>query len=984
MRIWDNIVRMIGLESEESKLNRFEDIKKSYSEIEVKLDDLAHDFLVEKSLYKKRLEDPDNQSIKLRIKEKWDSYLKEHRQEISKAKKEYDILKSEVEKLSKDSTIKKNTQIKALETIKKAYQNNVISLDNYNQIINKTTKREKTLYSDFILFNENYEVLLLKRSTWETSNPGVWVLPGGHVDPGEDHLTAAKRELIEETGYSVYCEDIKVENVGSYDDDKCHIEYFQATINQKDQTPNLQWEEVRDVKWVPVDELKNYEMVFNMKENLMNILNLPIEEKTEIKKSDIVKSELENLYLEFTKELSTNIKKRNLLIEKGFVEEANTINDEIEKAKKDLSKLTKIKKLIYRDGKLILSTYHVKTGEHVIPDGAKESDTAVLVEDIQVGEQIEVITSKGEGVNGTIVNIEQDDKTGFHWIQLMNEDGKLKWVNINKIKGYTKKDKELEAKERIAIDIPGLHNLTYEKILGGSSSVELHSDKNGNLYVVKKAHKGDFDQLVNEFEVNNIYRSLGFRVPEQRLDKGSEVLISKFLEGHKELGQVIGSKLELANEIKEGFVLDCLLANWDVIGQSEDNILISHLEDKKICRVDNGGSLQYRAKGGKKDFGEVVREIESMRDHEPGKDIYSGITEIDIEKQITHILKNIDKIKVSDKLENHEEINSTLIKRINWLSKKYLLKEGLETKVEEKKDVLRPDMPSIVTQKYFDEKFDKLVNINGNRGIKEGIKNQILRIENQYRSRYEDIADVKGLSVEDLKANMQKAVEEIVARSKGYIVVHSSASETIPGKSHGVVGAVLSEGRFKSLFETGTSSGSTSTVARGRAEEKFFGFNEDIENKENRPIYGFFTDNEHGAINREGTVPPPRRVSSYGDICFEVKDEKFRRDATVTFEDSLSGSNEFAATPVIAPHFTSINPVYYEDLMKMKDNKVHSSVDGSRYVETQYHGQLKLDDIKKVHISLGEYMTKSDLNSVINEVIQYTTIGGKPVPVELF
>lgn len=285
MKIWDNIVRLIGLESDESKLNRFNDIKKSYDEVQLKLDSLSDDFMFEKSLYQKRIQDPDNQSIKLRIKEKWNEYLKAHRQEIQKAKKEYDSLKKEVEKFESTDLIKKNQENKSLQTIKKAYQNNIISLDDYNKVINKQTKREKTLYSDFILFNENYEVLLLKRSTWDTSNPGVWVLPGGHVDPGEDHLTAAKRELIEETGYSVYDEKINVENVGSYDDDKCHIEYFKATINQNDQTPNLQWEEVRDVKWVPVDELHEYDFIFNMKSNLLKILNIPKQEKTEIKKT---------------------------------------------------------------------------------------------------------------------------------------------------------------------------------------------------------------------------------------------------------------------------------------------------------------------------------------------------------------------------------------------------------------------------------------------------------------------------------------------------------------------------------------------------------------------------------------------------------------------------------------------------------------------------------------------------------------------------
>ena len=30
----------------------------------------------------------------------------------------------------------------------------------------------------------------------------MWELPAGSLDPGEDHLAAAKRELMEETGYT--------------------------------------------------------------------------------------------------------------------------------------------------------------------------------------------------------------------------------------------------------------------------------------------------------------------------------------------------------------------------------------------------------------------------------------------------------------------------------------------------------------------------------------------------------------------------------------------------------------------------------------------------------------------------------------------------------------------------------------------------------------------------------------------------------------
>lgn len=52
-----------------------------------------------------------------------------------------------------------------------------------------------------LVFNTKGEVFLQKRSAAKDNHPGVWDAScSGHVDAGEDYLSAARRELAEEIG----------------------------------------------------------------------------------------------------------------------------------------------------------------------------------------------------------------------------------------------------------------------------------------------------------------------------------------------------------------------------------------------------------------------------------------------------------------------------------------------------------------------------------------------------------------------------------------------------------------------------------------------------------------------------------------------------------------------------------------------------------------------------------------------------------------
>lgn len=160
----------------------------------------------------------------------------------------------------------------------------------------------------------------------------------------------------------------------------------------------------------------------------------------------------------------------------------------------------------------------------------------------------------------------------------------------------------------------------------GSNPGGKFKDKGGQEWYCK--FPADAEMVRSELLAAKFYQMLGVAVPTLKLVEkdGKLGIASKWVDGLKK-----GSADQLAGAkgAHEAFAIDAWLGNWDVVGMSNDNLKLN--KDGSAIRVDVGGSLNYRAMGGKKgaDFGDSVVELKTMKDHsknDKSAPVFAGAT----------------------------------------------------------------------------------------------------------------------------------------------------------------------------------------------------------------------------------------------------------------------------------------------------------------------------------------------------------------------
>ena len=112
-------------------------------------------------------------------------------------------------------------------------------------------------------------VLANKRGVGCPSNHHKWNCPCGYLDYGEDLKMAVSREVFEETGVKIEPHKFNFGQINSYANGDTNVSVlFYTTVsgNVEDillTDENSEPNEVEDIKWIPVDEVKNYKWSYN-------------------------------------------------------------------------------------------------------------------------------------------------------------------------------------------------------------------------------------------------------------------------------------------------------------------------------------------------------------------------------------------------------------------------------------------------------------------------------------------------------------------------------------------------------------------------------------------------------------------------------------------------------------------------------------------------------------------------------------------------
>ncbi len=123
------------------------------------------------------------------------------------------------------------------------------------------------LVTGVIIENDKGEIFLAQSPKWE----GKWILPGGHIEPGESILQAGVREGEEETGFKLESRSVFYwgELISSKDFHRpAHFVFFNTHCVVKGGKPKLDERELSSYQWIHPEEALALDLAESYRESI--------------------------------------------------------------------------------------------------------------------------------------------------------------------------------------------------------------------------------------------------------------------------------------------------------------------------------------------------------------------------------------------------------------------------------------------------------------------------------------------------------------------------------------------------------------------------------------------------------------------------------------------------------------------------------------------------------------------------------------------
>ena len=240
------------------------------------------------------------------------------------------------------------------------------------------------------------------------------------------------------------------------------------------------------------------------------------------------------------------------------------------------------------------------------------------------------------------------------------------------------------------------------------------------------------------------------------------------------------------------------------------------------------------------------------------------------------------------------------------------------------------------------ENTDNAVDVNTEKGYNINDKVELpttLSNFKEYGDTWEKSVVSKELTVEQIELIGNK-MSEVINNSEYAIRVDSEIFDKI-----------LDDGRFKNQFETKTSGGALNFDYRKKATKQLFGKGA-IKDVKDYEKYGYLTTNDFIEEYHNSNV------SQYGNCIVHFDKKYLKNKVTYTLDDSLGQAlnKVTVAGDIENPRANGINKKHLKEWIPWFEKRKDKILEMSdfmedtpiRYIELQYHGELKPDFIKEV------------------------------------